>query len=263
MRDPYDVFARDILKLRPLDPLDEDPGAAAYGSVIHDALDRFIREVADPSGPGAFDQLIEIGREAFEPVAARPGAWAFWWPRFERVARWFIDQEQGRRCRIAESWTERHGELRFARQGEPFILSAIVDRIDRLADGHLEIVDYKTGVAPSAKEVAAGYAPQLPLEAAMAAAGGFAGVPEGPIGALNYWRLTGGTPAGEIKTVAADGDAAAAAARDGLAAVIAAFDDPDMPYRSRPVGRWAPRYSDYLHLARVLEWSTVGAGEEP
>ena len=49
-------------------------------------------------------------------------------------------------------------------------------------------------------------------------------------------------------------------ARAGLEALIAQFDNPNTPYRSRPRPAMAPRYTDYAHLARVQEWSS-GGGE--
>jgi ATP-dependent helicase/nuclease subunit B len=39
--------------------------------------------------------------------------------------------------------------------------------------GGLTLIDYKTGAAPAARDVRNGIAPQLPLSAAIAAAGGF------------------------------------------------------------------------------------------
>ena len=51
-------------------------------------------------------------------------------------------------------------------------MSGRFDRIDTLPDGGLAIVDYKTGKAPSAKSVAAGYSLQLGLIGAIAQAGG-------------------------------------------------------------------------------------------
>jgi ATP-dependent helicase/nuclease subunit B len=51
-------------------------------------------------------------------------------------------------------------------------------------------------------------------------------------------------------------------ALQGVRRLIAAFDDPATPYRSRPRPDKAPRYSDYQHLARVKEWSVSGEDEE-
>ncbi|MFN3461185.1 MAG: hypothetical protein ACK4ZN_09265, partial [Oceanibaculum sp.] len=56
-------------------------------------------------------------------------------------------------------------------------------------------------------------------------------------------------------------EAVTEAARDGLERLIQAYDDPATPYLSRPDPDSAPRYSDYLHLARVKEWSGTG-GED-
>ena len=51
-------------------------------------------------------------------------------------------------------------------------------------------------------------------------------------------------------------------ARQGLEKLIAAFDDPKTPYRAWPRPDKRPRYSDYTHLARVLEWLPgAGSGE--
>ncbi len=43
MSDPYALYAAKILRLKPLDPLDADPGAAERGTFIHQALDMFLK----------------------------------------------------------------------------------------------------------------------------------------------------------------------------------------------------------------------------
>ena len=263
MRDPYAIYARHILGLRALDPLEADPGAADRGRFIHQAIDAFLRECPDGLPPNALERLIAHGQEAFAPALARPGVWAFWWPRFERVARWFIEAEAARRAAIAQSQTEIVGRLELAGPAGPFTLTAKADRIDRLHDGRLVVIDYKIGQLPGAAEVAQGYAPQLPLEALIAEAGGFAGVPAGHVAELAYWRLAGGEPAGEIRYAGEEEPAALIAeAAAGLARLIALYDDPATPYASRPNPEAAPRFSDYDHLARIKEWSS-GAGGEP
>ncbi len=138
--------------------------------------------------------------------------------------------------------------------GKLFTLRARADRIDRLADGDLAIIDYKTGSAPSTRMVLAGYAPQLPLEAAMAQAGAFEGIAAAPVSELTYWKLTGRGPGGEIKRLKLDVEAEADKALEWLKRMIAAFDDERTPYLSRPRPDHAG-YGEYDHLARVLEWA--------
>ena len=50
-------------------------------------------------------------------------------------------------------------------------------------------------------------------------------------------------------------------ALEGLTTLIAVFDDAKTRYEARPRPATAPRFSDYDHLARIKEWSAVGADE--
>jgi ATP-dependent helicase/nuclease subunit B len=265
MRDPYAIYARMILRLKALHPIDADPGAAERGIAIHQALDDFVRAFPDALPADAEAQLVARGRAAFGAALERPGVRAFWWPRFERIARWFLAEEAARRRYLAATCSELSGSLILAAPAGPFVLTAKADRLDRGHDGGLVLIDYKTGSAPTTEDVRLGFSPQLPLEAAIAEAGGFAGVSAAPVTALEYWRLSGGAPPGEVMSLGADdadlrrlvGQAIA-----GCRALVAHFDDPSTPYRAVPRPEKAPRYSDYEHLARVKEWSVVGEDTE-
>jgi ATP-dependent helicase/nuclease subunit B len=224
IRDPYAVYARRVLGLKAPDPIDADPGAAERGSFIHLALDRFVREHAGELPEDAVDRLLELGREAFGKALARPGVRAFWWPRFERVARWFVDEERRRRARgVRALRTEVRGELELPGREASFTLSATADRIDRLPDGGLAILDYKTGAA---------------------------------VAELAYVRLTGREPAGEVRALPGDPAELAGRARLGLEGLVAAYGDPATPYLSRPRPMFVWRSGRYDHLARVKEWSS-------
>jgi ATP-dependent helicase/nuclease subunit B len=256
LRDPYAIYARHILGLRPLDELDADPGRAELGTIIHRTLDAFFRRFPRALPDDAEGELLSIGREQFGPILSRPGAWAFWWPRFARIARWLVDLERVRRFGVVESLSECDGSWTMQSQGGPFTITAKADRIDRLADGGFLLVDYKTGSVPPVKQVQTGFAPQLPLEGAILRAGGFKGVSGSPA-ALEYWRLSGGEPAGERCPIDA-GDPGALIDRvvARVAALINRFDDPATPYLAVPAPLWAPRYSDYRHLERLAESET-------
>ena len=265
MRDPYAIYARKILRLPALEPIDADPGAAERGQAIHAALDTFLREHPQALPVDAEARLLALGRDAFGTALERPGVRAFWWPRYERIARWFIAEERERRYHLALIRSEIGGRLELAAPAGAFTLTATADRIDRRREGGLVLVDYKTGAVPKSEDVAQGVSPQLPLEAAIAEAGGFDGLGAEGVAGLEYWHLTGGDPAGEAVSPAPD---AAALRRlidealQGLVRLIARFDDPRTPYRAVPRPERAPRYSDYVHLARVKEWSVTGEDGE-
>jgi ATP-dependent helicase/nuclease subunit B len=265
-RDPYAIYAKHILGLEPLDPLDEEPGAIERGIALHETLHRFLAEHRIGALPDdALARLLDLGRNAMADLLERPAWRVFWWPRFEAASRWFIAFErQHRAAGFTTLAAERKGELVLSGPVGPFTLRARADRIDLGPDG-LAIIDYKTGAAPSNKEVAAGFSPQLPLEAVIARQGGFADVAAAPVSTIAYLELRGIADGGRYRSVTVKRDKtvldAAALADDAAAALaqrIAAFDDPHTPYLSRPRPQWMKWEGPYDHLARVREWSGYG-----
>ncbi|HKF60675.1 MAG TPA: double-strand break repair protein AddB, partial [Dongiaceae bacterium] len=256
IRNPYAIYARRVLDLDPLDPIDADASAADRGNFIHDALEKFVKEFPDAVPADSVPRLLALGRAAFGEALDRPAVRAFWWPRFERIAHWFVARERERRPHLAASVAEATGELKVELPGcRPFTLRAKADRIDRRATGGLVILDYKTGGIPSMSQVTAGYAPQLPLEAAMARQGAFAGLDAAPTAELAYWRLRGGRDIAEICPVPADPMILAAAALERLHRLIAAYEDPGMPYLPVPDPDYLPAFDRYDHLSRRNEWA--------
>jgi ATP-dependent helicase/nuclease subunit B len=251
LRDPYAIYARHILDLKPLDELDADPSRADLGSAIHGALDEFVHRYPRSLPDAAETELLALGRAHFGAILSRPGAWAFWWPRFERIVRWLVAEERAHRVGVIESLSEREGSLTLTMPGGPFTLTAKADRIDRLAAGGFLLVDYKTGSLPSKRELALGFAPQLPLEGAILRDGSFAGVAGSPA-ALEYWRLSGGVPVGLRQLIGGDDpDDLIASVLARVKALIERFDDSATPYLAAPAPQWAPRFSDYRHLERL------------
>ncbi|MEE2761410.1 MAG: double-strand break repair protein AddB [Pseudomonadota bacterium] len=262
MRDPYAIYAQHILKLQELPELDAPPDRADYGTIIHQILDTFTATYPDGLPHEALRELLQMGLDEFGRKLAQPGIWAFWWPKFERIAAWFIDTEAKRRLGIKRIHSEVEGRLEIEAPAGPFTLTAVADRIEILTHGGMVIGDYKTGAVPSAKEVAAGFSPQLPLEAAIAMEGGFEGIAADSVAGLDYWRLSGGAEAGAVRHAGIDAAELAAEALAGFASLVACFDDPNTPYEARPRPAQAPRYSSYEHLARIKEWMAAGNGED-
>jgi ATP-dependent helicase/nuclease subunit B len=269
LRDPYTIYAKHILKLDPLDPVDMPLSAADRGSAIHDAIGEFTQTFAAGLPPDPVRVLREIGGKYFAPLMERPEARALWWPRFQRIAAWFAEWEAARRGGIEEIVAEIRGEIVIPLDNErSFTLSARADRIERHDDGRYAILDYKTGQPPTGKQVRMGLSPQLTLEAAILREGGFRGIAAGSsVGDLIYVRLSGNNPPGEHRSlelkinksdIPQPPDEAAAAARRELETLIRKFEDEDQAYTSLNLSMWANRYGHYDDLARIKEWSAAG-----
>lgn len=264
LRDPYSIYARHVLKLRPLDGLDAEPGAAERGSAVHEALGEFAKAYPEALPADADAALRAFGRDAFRPLEAFPAEHALWWARFERLIPAFLAWERARRMGLARIVAEAGGRLAIAGTRGPFRLTGYADRIELRRDGALAILDYKTGAVPTAKQTAALYSPQLPLEAGIAARGGFEGVPPAPSADLLYVRLRSGNPPLEEKSViGSDMSAAdlASATMARLETLVRAFENPAQGYVALRRPMFRGNVGDYGHLARVGEWSISGEGE--
>jgi ATP-dependent helicase/nuclease subunit B len=264
LRDPYTIYAKHILKLPRLAVVDEPPGAAERGTVIHGAIGDFASLYADALPADPYAELIRLGRARFADLDDYPEVRAFWWPRYERIARWFADFERKRRPAIAAAHAEIRGELKIPVGGEIFRLTGRADRIEARAAGGYAILDFKTGTPPTDPQVASGLAPQLTLEAAMLRNGAFPGIAAGSsVAELVYVRLSGGEPPGEdrVVDVKKPPDAAADQALAKLTTLIARFDNNEQAYHPLMLSMWAKRYGTYDDLARVKEWS-AGTDEE-
>jgi ATP-dependent helicase/nuclease subunit B len=268
LRDPYAVHARHILKLEALRPLEEATDASDYGALVHDGLHRFLSFHGAAWPADAARELRLAMARALAEAQLRQALQAWWTPRLERIADWVADTETMRRAarQPVAIAAEVKGAVDMLRPGGLFRLTGRADRIERYGDGTLSILDYKTGLPPGQKEVEAGLAPQLLLEAAMAAEGGFGPDLAGETAELLYWHLSGGVDPGcavpLFRKNPANLSAAVGDARDRLCDLIDSFDQPGRAYLSRPNPGLAPRFSDYAQLARVAEWSAAGDGDE-
>lgn len=261
MRDPYEIYARHVLKLSALDPIDADGSNADYGIIVHDILQAFVEAYPKTVPPDIKSALLDLANQQFSRADLSPSVLAFWKPRFARIADWVAEQERDRRQIIKKAHAEVLGSITLKGPGGSFEVVARADRIDELNDGTLAIIDYKTGAIPSVKEVLAGYAPQLPLEAVIAFEGGFEGIGKAETSDLSYWRLSGRDEGGQERSAGPDAETLRAEALAGLTKLIEAFDAPGTAYAARPHPDMAPRYGDTQHLARVKEWAAAEGGE--
>jgi ATP-dependent helicase/nuclease subunit B len=263
---PYEIFARDILGLEPMQAVGAEPDPALRGSIVHRALHDFARAHPDHLPDDIEGVLIATADRLFTALGGSPRVEAFWRPHFARFARWFAATEPARRASMVKTHTEVKGAIDLA-VASGFRLTARADRIDMDEDGSAVIYDYKTGSLPLPTHVEKLYAPQLPLEAAIAAQGGFADLGPLTVEAVRYIQASGRRDGGEERAAAnAAAQVLAIKALDDLQKLVARYADPDMPYpvKRRRASAFANayRYDDYEHLARVQEWLTQDVQED-
>jgi ATP-dependent helicase/nuclease subunit B len=258
--DPYAFHAARVLRLSPLKPLEQAPGAADYGDLVHEAAKRFLQRLGRPwPGQAAARALWEAAAaEVLRAAAPPPAVAAIWAPRLARIGAALVRFEAEDHARLAESHAEVEGSFTLDRPGGRVVLKARADRLDVLAGGEaLRVVDFKTGSLPSKTDVANGSAPQLPLEALIAERGGFPGL-QGLVTELEYWRLTGGLDDGERTALPPAG--AVDKAEAALEQLADRFLLGEAPFAAWPHPRRRAA-ADYRHLARTDEWS-AGEGDE-
>ena len=178
--DPFAFYAQAILKLRMIDPVDVDHTARWKGDEVHKVFQAWLQhDECDP------EKLRPRAGRLLQDEAIHPMLRALWAPRLLEAIDWIANLER-------ENQAEGRRPLKAEAEGEAAVAGVTVygraDRIDRLADGGLAIIDYKTGQPPSQKTVDAGFALQLGLLGLIGRAGGFEGISGDPT-AFEYWSL--------------------------------------------------------------------------
>ncbi len=253
-RDPYAIYAKRVLGLVALRGVGEAAGAAERGSAIHNAIETF---ETLPVTEQMTERLAALLQEGLMEAGFRIGQIAADGARLADAARAYCVWSAAQRDAGARTVLERRGKLVLARSG--VTLSGRADRIDLFADGSAHIVDVKTGKPPTLEQLRKDFSPQLLLEAAMLAVGGFEGVPRAQARQLVYWRFSGSDPTAEDVSLEAVslGDAASEAVL-ALEDLLARYREAGRPFLSKPRAFFAKAWGDYDQLARRKEWSMEG-----
>jgi ATP-dependent helicase/nuclease subunit B len=264
-RDPYAIYAREVLRLAALDPLLRDPEAAERGTLFHEILHGFSATGVDPADPAALGVLLETGRACFSKAALPPDVEAVWWPRFRALAGGVVgwDAPRAVKRRVSEL---RADETKVGKTG--VTLRGVADRIDLYKGNTADILDFKTGSSPSKGQAHTLLAPQLALEGALLKRGAFGDIGKRQPTELAYIRLKANGLVIEesilkhsqsVKTA----DELSEEAWTRLEKLLEHYNNPKTGYLSRAVPfREGELDGEYDHLARVLEWSSGGDGPD-
>ena len=193
-RCPFRFFAQDLLNLQPLRDPAADDSALKRGNLVHRILYHFYADHGEAAErPENLATNLEKLRHQGHQIAEEMRLTGFFWEReLERL----LGSDDGDRegvlprflrlqAAAANPAVPTHFELSFGsypgmeegdqqstttpyaigdpETGDEVRLSGKIDRIDRTADGHFVVFDYKTGRVPSLADIDTGLNLQLPL----------------------------------------------------------------------------------------------------
>ncbi|MCW9043146.1 MAG: double-strand break repair protein AddB [Pseudopelagicola sp.] len=250
IRDPYAIYAKHVLRLKPLDSLMKTPDAILRGIAVHDILEKFVRDATEDPSKLTHAHLMDVS----DHVLAKEVPWAtartLYRSRIERVANHILEGERARRAKGKPIAYEREAAVDIPMP--PMRLTGKADRIDRITDGRLVIYDYKTGKPPGPTEQQY-FDKQLLLEAAMAEKGGFRDIDAAEVAEAIYIGLSNDpkdeaaplekTPASQIW--------------DEFIALMAHYAQQETGYTSRRAVQTERHEGRYDQLARFGEWDAT------
>ena len=246
IRDPYAIYARYVLRLRPLDPLRQMPNARDRGIVLHDVLRQFVlTKPAHEPREAARARLLAIAAQTLADTVPFPAARVLWLAKLERVADHFLTEEArwGGEPLVVETM----GKITL--DPLPFTLFGTPDRIDRLPDGRLLLIDYKTGTPPTEAEQRV-FEKQLIAAAALVSRGGFADLGPAEVAWISYVGLGAGKKTVETPVT----DELLDEFWTGMQRLIGRYGMRDTGYVARRAMFQDRIAGDFDHLSRYGEW---------
>lgn len=253
-RDPYHIYAKHVLRLRPIDDLRKAPDARLRGQVLHKVFEAFTRSTWDGLPDNARDLLMQAADKVLASAEGWTAAERQWRVHIDRIADGFLIAEAQRR-KIASPFTlEVNGSLKIPGGGRLF---GRADRVDVTDTGELVLYDYKSGAPPSPK-IIEHYNRQLHLEAAVAEANGFKGIPAATVTEIAFLGLHKDLRATRVQRNE-DPDFVSKSWVAFLA-LFQRYRKPGKGYLSRRAVKDLAWAGEYDHLARHGEWDDSTSG---
>jgi ATP-dependent helicase/nuclease subunit B len=247
VRNPYEIYAQSILKLRPLKPYGLEPDALARGIFLHSIVEAYSASERVKSGDYNATHFLLLANEILEQQVPWSSARRLWFGRLVKIAPWFVEAEKQRAAQGVIIAQERKGKRKASEFD--FILTAKADRLDRDASGNMMIYDYKSGNPPGKGEINL-FDKQLQLEATIAQAGGFDGLDPMEVSKLQYISLKEPDKSYEVTL----SDTLVEDTWEEFMCLLRCHFEGDIGYGARLKMKLDTYGSDYDQLSRFGEW---------
>jgi double-strand break repair protein AddB len=263
IRDPYAIYAKHILRLKPLNAIQQPPDARRKGILVHSVLEEFVKQASSDHSKLTRQNLLQVMERQLEDQVPWPATRIKWLSDMERVADWFVEGERQRLSEGHPIATENAavGDIEVGTTG--YRLRVRADRIDRNTEGDVVLYDYKTGTPPSRRQQR-NFDKQLLIEAAMMERGGFKAVGKSSVSHAAFVGV-GRTPSIVEAPFEAKGSAEI---RDDvgetpdetwarLQLLLNSYLNPETGFTARLMMERDAYGSDYDSLSRYGEWDAT------
>ncbi len=261
--DPYQIYAKHILKLYKVDDLASEVNPAFKGTLIHTILERFTQQLSDTyfADPNSvtYQQAVQcfdkIAHDHFAPYQGLAAVRLQIIPEFNDFAPHFVKEFWQRLQQTRCMYFEKDGtHTLHTPQNNSFKIRGIADRIDITHEGTAIVVDYKTGADIAAKHIDEGTVPQLILQAYMVTQGAYTDIGTCAVDIAEYWMTKR-----KFKIVSHETMAVLDTNLHMLYGQIDTYMDVHTPYYTEYRSGKSQTYNDYEHLFREQEWNTTEA----
>lgn len=261
-RDPYKIYAKKILKLYPLDPLQEDYNALMRGRLYHKILEEFAHQTHEISEDEkeyekTFEEILERKiQDSNIPLEIG----ILWKYRLEAALEEYFSFEKNRHNYIKHTEIS-SDKIEVGKSG--VYLQARADRID-IYKNCADILDIKTSENPSKSDALSLKSPQLVLEAALFLRKGFELIDNLTLKNLTYIRLL--SDKCKIETLLNDADEIKKLSDSAwvkLESLFNSYKCVNKGYISHALPSSLNNFYSfddqklYDHLARVFEWKQI------
>ncbi|MBP9791710.1 MAG: double-strand break repair protein AddB [Rickettsiales bacterium] len=248
IRDPYSVYASDIMKIKKLEDVDKQPDQKDFGIFIHSVVDQFNRFFDTTTDHKKL--LINIATSVLQSITENKNIKHLWQLKLEKMSDWIINFETSKRqSKTIQIYTEVSGEILI---NNHLTLTMKADRIE-IDQDMITIIDFKTGTIPTHQDINQGFSPQLPLESLIIKKGKTKTIAHTETKNKNiqliYIQLTPGKNLGKITSINITPEVAIDYIEKNLSSLINQFNS-GAPFLISPRINKAPKYNDIAHLER-------------
>ncbi len=242
--DPYGFYAKKILRLEKIPPMDEDIGAKEFGNAIHNTLKKYFETYSYDNN---VDVIVELGKNELLKQGFNENNIFFWEEKLKKIAEFVIKTQS--QIQTKPIFLEASETMPIQLENEQIFILGRSDRIDCLGKD-ITIIDYKTGNAPTKSSVNNLIENQLSIEGLI----WLHNHPDTQIKDLQYWQLKGGNDNNKVISVISD--ELLNKASDFLYYILSYFNQELNCFPAWPDSKKIKNaYTDYKLLERISEWS--------